>query len=153
VADGDLDRVRKSTRRIGDLKADLDALSQGRALLEAQVARDSEARIVACDVAAAELQPSLEDVCTAIERFEEALIAANAAYIEVGKAHGRFEAARSACKSSLPDLPSLSRCRPSDRVSTRRLSTAPAGASIGLSVASIASRVGQYGSVSARKRT
>jgi hypothetical protein len=106
VADGDLDRVRKTSRRITDLKMDLDALAQGKTLLEAQVAKlDSEARIAACDTAAAELRPSLEDVCSAIEQFEDALIVAGGARVAVDKAYEAFVASRSARRSSLPDMP------------------------------------------------
>jgi hypothetical protein len=106
VVDGDLDPVRKARRRITDLTMDRDALSQGRALLEAQVAKlDSEARIAACDAAAEGMKPALEEVCGAIERLENALIAAGAASVQVDEAYTKFAAARSSCSAAPPNVP------------------------------------------------
>jgi hypothetical protein len=106
VAEGDLAAVRKINRRLVDLKDDLASLEEGRALFEAQVAKlDSAARIAACDAAAEEMKPALEEVCAAIERLEELLLAAGAAYVEVGKAYEQFGEARSARSEALPKVP------------------------------------------------
>jgi hypothetical protein len=106
VAAGDLDLVRRTTKRITDLKSDLAALEEGRALLEARVAGlDTEQRIAACDTAADELKPSLEGVCGAIERLEEALLAAAAAHANVLAAYAAFGEARQAHDAALPRVP------------------------------------------------
>lgn len=103
VAAGDLDLVRRVTKRITDLKGDLAALEQGHGLIVAKVAQlDSEARIATCDNAAEELKPSLEQVCAAIERLEEALLASGAAYAAVDKAYADFENARTTRYSAFP---------------------------------------------------
>jgi hypothetical protein len=106
VATGDLDAVRKISRRVADLKNDLVTLAEGSALFEARVAKlDADDRIAACDAATEELKPALEEVCAAIEKLEELLLAAGAAFVEVGKTYERFEAARVSCSAALPSVP------------------------------------------------
>jgi hypothetical protein len=106
VAAGDLDLVRKLNKRIADLQSDLSTLEEGRKLFEARAAKlDSEDRIAACDAATEELKPAMEQVCAAIERLEDLLIAAGAGYAEVLKVYGEYEQARVARAGALPKVP------------------------------------------------
>jgi hypothetical protein len=77
VAAGDLELVRRTTKRIGDLKSDLAALEEGRVLLEHRVDQLASAeRLAAADAAIETVRPALEDLCTLVEEFETRLFEA-----------------------------------------------------------------------------
>jgi hypothetical protein len=106
IAASDLAAVRKTNRRIADLKDDLAALEEGRGTLERKVAQLAGAeRLAAADAAIEEIRPALEELCALVEAFEIKLIEAANAKAAVDKA---FEAYRSSWPKGLPRLPAYS---------------------------------------------
>src|SRR5215475_1777985 len=67
VSVGDLASVRRATKHLADLRSDLDALTEGRKLLEAKVVElDSADRIKAVDAAIEQIRPQIEEVIVAV---------------------------------------------------------------------------------------
>jgi hypothetical protein len=106
VAAGDLALVRRTNKHIDDLKSDLAALAEGRALIEQRVAQlDSEERLAAADSAIETLRPLLEELCAMVERMEGMLVEAGNLKSEIDK---RYEAFRLGIPINVPRLPAYS---------------------------------------------
>jgi hypothetical protein len=104
--DGDLVEIRRLGKRIDDLKADADALSEQREWLASEaekVARDK--RLAEADLAIATLRPGIEEIIAKVETLEATLIKAGDLHSEITK---RFEVYSGAYPKALPRLPAYS---------------------------------------------
>ena len=106
IAASDLAAVRKTNRRIADLKDDMAALEEGRGLLERKAAQlASEERLAAADAAIETIRPALEELCALVEEFETRLVEAGALKAKIDE---QFAAYGLKYPGALPRLPNYS---------------------------------------------